>query len=226
MIGSYGNSDGPSLILYGHMDTVPIYDGWTKDPFGAEIIDGKIYGRGACDDKSCVTTEIFATRALIESGIDFKGKLTVVSAVDEETGGFNGVKLLLDKKSYMMFDSSLGWDIRPDASNAFAQSNSQGIRASHDYKLKPPPEKIRIATFGDSFTHCNGVSNKETWQEQISQLNNNFEILNFGVGGYGLDQSFLRYLEKSVQFSSHIVFIYCPVRVWSFKLFVEFRLKN
>jgi len=98
VIGTYEASDGPSLILYGHMDTVPIYDGWTKDPFGAEIIDGKIYGRGACDDKACVTAEIFAFKALIEPGIDRNGKLTVVSAIDEESGGFNGVKLLLDKK--------------------------------------------------------------------------------------------------------------------------------
>ena len=98
VIGNYGDSEGPSLILYGHMDTVPIYDGWTKNPFGAEIIDGKIYGRGSCDDKSCVTAEIFATKALLDSGVDLKGKLTVISAVDEETGGFNGVQLLLNKK--------------------------------------------------------------------------------------------------------------------------------
>ncbi len=98
VIGTLEYSDGPSLILYGHMDTVPIYDGWTKDPFGAEIIDGKIYGRGSCDDKSCVSAEIFATKALIESGIDLNGKLTVVSAIDEETGGFNGVNFLLNKQ--------------------------------------------------------------------------------------------------------------------------------
>jgi len=98
VIGTYENSDGPSLILYGHMDTVPIYDGWTKDPFGAEIIDGKIYGRGSCDDKASVTAEIFATKALLESEINLKGKLTVISVVDEESGGFNGVQVLLDKK--------------------------------------------------------------------------------------------------------------------------------
>ncbi|TFG01580.1 MAG: M20 family peptidase, partial [Promethearchaeota archaeon] len=98
VIGTYGNSEGPSLILYGHMDTVPIYDGWTKDPFGGEIIDGKIYGRGACDDKSCVTAEIFATKALLDCGIDLPGKLTVVSVIDEESGGFNGARFLLDRK--------------------------------------------------------------------------------------------------------------------------------
>ena len=57
----------------------------------------KIYGRGACDDKACVTAEIFATKALIELGIKLNGRLTVVSAIDEETGGYNGVKFLLDK---------------------------------------------------------------------------------------------------------------------------------
>jgi acetylornithine deacetylase/succinyl-diaminopimelate desuccinylase family protein len=98
VIGTFGNSESPSLILYGHMDTVPIYDGWTKDPFGGEIIDGKIYGRGACDDKSCVTAEIFAIKALIECGIDLPGKLTIISVIDEESGGFNGAQYLLDKK--------------------------------------------------------------------------------------------------------------------------------
>lgn len=97
VVGTYGDTDNPSLILYGHMDTVPAYEGWTKEPFGGEIIDGKIYGRGACDDKACVTAEIFAIKVLIDLGIKLKGKLTLISVIDEETGGFNGAKYLLDK---------------------------------------------------------------------------------------------------------------------------------
>ena len=97
VVGKYQNLTGPSLLLYGHMDTVPAYKGWTEDPFGGHIIDGKIYGRGACDDKACVTAEIFATKALFELGIKFEGSLTLISAIDEETGGFNGVRYLLDK---------------------------------------------------------------------------------------------------------------------------------
>ncbi len=111
VIGAIENSEGRSLILYGHMDTVPIYDGWTKKPFGGEIIDGKIYGRGTCDDKACVTSEIFATKALIDADINFKGKLTVISAIDEETGGFNGVKFLLDQ-NYINGDACLLGDGR------------------------------------------------------------------------------------------------------------------
>ena len=118
VIGTLGKNENPSLILYGHMDTVPIYDGWTKEPFGAEIIDGKIYGRGACDDKACVTAEIFAIKALIELGIKLNGKLTVVSAIDEESGGFNGVKFLLDKK-YIGGDACLLGDGRGGYPAAF-----------------------------------------------------------------------------------------------------------
>ena len=97
VVGKYQKLTGPSLLLYGHMDTVPAYKGWTEDPFGGHIIDGKIFGRGACDDKACVTAEIFATKALLELGIKFEGSLTLISAIDEETGGFNGVRYLLDK---------------------------------------------------------------------------------------------------------------------------------
>jgi len=97
VVGKHQNLTGPSLLLYGHMDTVPAYKGWTEDPFGGHIIDGKIFGRGACDDKACVTAEIFATKALLELGIKFEGSLTLISAIDEETGGFNGVRYLLDK---------------------------------------------------------------------------------------------------------------------------------
>jgi len=111
VVGKYQNLTGPSLLLYGHMDTVPAYKGWTEDPFGGHIIDGKIFGRGACDDKACVTAEIFATKALLELGIKFEGNLTLISAIDEETGGFNGVRYLLDK-GYINGDACLLGDGR------------------------------------------------------------------------------------------------------------------
>ena len=111
VVGKYQNLTGPSLLLYGHMDTVPVYKGWTEDPFGGHIIDGKIYGRGACDDKACVTAEIFATKALLELSIKFEGSLTLISAIDEETGGFNGVRYLLDKE-YINGDACLLGDGR------------------------------------------------------------------------------------------------------------------
>ena len=95
VIGELGEEDGKILIFNGHYDTVQVFKNWTRDPFGGEIEDGKIYGRGACDDKSCVTAEIFATQALIEVGAKLKGKLIVTAVGDEELGGLKGAKLLL-----------------------------------------------------------------------------------------------------------------------------------
>ena len=98
VVGTRGGFEHPSLIVYGHMDTVPAYEGWTKaGPFSAEIIDGKIYGRGSCDDKACITAEIFALQALQELNVELEGKLTLLATIDEETGGFNGANYVLDK---------------------------------------------------------------------------------------------------------------------------------
>ncbi len=98
VIGEIKGDKGPTLILYGHLDTVEAFGGWSKDPFGGELVDGKIYGRGSSDDKSSVTAEIFATKALLEQTTKLKGKLILTAAVDEETGGYRGVDYLLDKQ--------------------------------------------------------------------------------------------------------------------------------
>jgi len=98
VIGKLGYENGPSLILYSHIDTVPASVGWTKKPFGGEIIKNKIYGRGACDDKACVTASIFAIKAIIDSGIKLKGTVILTSVIDEESGGFKGINYLLNKE--------------------------------------------------------------------------------------------------------------------------------
>jgi len=90
-----GEENGRTLVFNAHFDTVEVFDGWTKDPFGAEIIDDKIYGRGSSDDKCCVTAEIFAAQALMQSGIHLNGKLVVTATGDEETGGLRGIEYLL-----------------------------------------------------------------------------------------------------------------------------------
>lgn len=96
LVGEIGNENGHILILNGHLDTVEAFSGWTQKPFGGEIIDGKIYGRGASDDKSSVTAEIFATKALLETGVILNGKLILTAVVDEETGGLRGVDYILE----------------------------------------------------------------------------------------------------------------------------------
>ena len=98
VVGRLENGEGRTLILYGHIDTVEAFKGWKQDPFGGEIIDGKIYGRGASDDKSSVTAEIFATKALIDAGVKFNGNLVLTAVIDEETGGLRGADYLLENE--------------------------------------------------------------------------------------------------------------------------------
>jgi acetylornithine deacetylase len=84
-----GGEGGRSLILNGHIDVVPAGDpaAWTHDPFGAEIADGRVWGRGAVDMKGGVAAMIAAVEAIQRAAIRLKGDVLVESVVDEETGG-------------------------------------------------------------------------------------------------------------------------------------------
>ena len=94
VIGEIGKGNGRSLIFNAHMDTVEVFDGWTKDPHSGEIIGNKIYGRGACDDKSCVAAEIFAAKALLDLRIELNGNLTITAVVNEEIAGIGGAEYI------------------------------------------------------------------------------------------------------------------------------------
>ena len=117
------------------------------------------------------------------------------------------IHFLSGKDNYMIFSSKLGWTIKENGKGLSYQANSSGIRSNKEYELKPPDNVLRISTFGDSFTHCNDVTNNETWQAILERINTDLEVINFGVGAYGLDQAYLRYLEEGLQYKSHIVFI-------------------
>jgi len=98
VIGEMGKDGGRSLIFNAHMDTVEVFDGWTNDPYSGEIIGNKIYGRGACDDKSCVAAEIFAAKALIDAGVELNGKLIITAVVNEEIAGIGGAEYIANDK--------------------------------------------------------------------------------------------------------------------------------
>ncbi len=86
-----GSGKGRSLLFSSHVDTVPVGpDPWRRDPWGAEIADGKLYGLGAYDMKAGLAASIMVVRALQELDIRLHGDLLVESVVDEEFGGCNG----------------------------------------------------------------------------------------------------------------------------------------
>ena len=87
--------DGPTLILNGHVDVVPAGNGWTHDPFSAEIENGKIYGRGSTDMKSGLIAILYS---FLAHRNEPPGRIILMIVPDEETGATYGTKYLLENK--------------------------------------------------------------------------------------------------------------------------------
>lgn len=78
----------PALCLMGHTDVVPVSpEGWTHDPFGGELIDGEIWGRGAVDMLNLTASMTTVFRHLVTSGRRFEGDIVYFAVADEEAGG-------------------------------------------------------------------------------------------------------------------------------------------
>ena len=94
-----GGSPGKHLVLNGHIDVFPVADdglGWTKDPWGGELLDGRIYGRGVADMKCGTTASIFTYIYLSRIQPRLKGRLTLTAVSDEETFGPYGARYLME----------------------------------------------------------------------------------------------------------------------------------
>jgi succinyl-diaminopimelate desuccinylase len=88
---------GRHLVLNGHIDVFPVDPtGWTQDPWGGALVDGKIYGRGASDMKAGTSASIFTYRYLARIRDKLKGKLTLTCVSDEETFGPWGARYLME----------------------------------------------------------------------------------------------------------------------------------
>lgn len=114
-----GSVGRPFLLVNCHLDThapqvgewVDPYTGgtitrWTADPFGGEIRDGRIYGRGAVDHKSPIAATLLALQALRANGVRLGGTLVCIHDADEETGGRHGMRYLADQMPFD-FDMAL-----------------------------------------------------------------------------------------------------------------------
>jgi succinyl-diaminopimelate desuccinylase len=94
VVGTRRGGPGPVVHLNGHFDVVPPGDGWTVDPFGGVVRDGRIHGRGVCDMKAGIAAALFAAEAIRRAGVPLPGTVEVSGTVDEESGGFAGVAYL------------------------------------------------------------------------------------------------------------------------------------
>ena len=89
-----GTHPGDCVHFNSHIDVVDVGKGWTVDPFGGALIDGRIYGRGACDMKGGLAASIIAVEAFLEEFPDFHGAIEISATADEESGGHGGVAYL------------------------------------------------------------------------------------------------------------------------------------
>ncbi|MGO9700889.1 MAG: M20 family metallopeptidase [Xanthobacteraceae bacterium] len=83
---------GPSLLFTGHLDTKPVCEGWHRDPFDGAIENGRLYGHGVMDMKAGLGSLVGGIMTMIDSGVDFKGKITFVAVADhmgQQTGSID-----------------------------------------------------------------------------------------------------------------------------------------
>ena len=92
-----GVRPGDCVHFNSHHDVVEVGHGWTRDPFGAEVVGDRIYGRGACDMKGGMAASVIAAETFIAEHPDFSGAIEISATADEESGGFGGVAWLAEQ---------------------------------------------------------------------------------------------------------------------------------
>ena len=96
IIGSIGKGS-PTLLVACHLDVVPAGDGWETDPFKSVVKDGRIFGRGANDNKGQMAPMLVLAKLLKDNESKLNGTLLLVGAADEEKGSSLGLEYLLDE---------------------------------------------------------------------------------------------------------------------------------
>lgn len=97
-----------TLGILCHLDVVPAGDGWRHDPWGAEIEDGRLYGRGVADDKGAAILSLYAMKAVREAGVKLKDGVRLILGCDEETG-------MTDMRYYAEHSDMPDYGFSPDA---------------------------------------------------------------------------------------------------------------
>jgi acetylornithine deacetylase/succinyl-diaminopimelate desuccinylase-like protein len=102
-----GPTTEPPLILLSHIDVVPVdAESWSRDPFGGELIDGVVWGRGAVDMKNMVAMELGVMLALKRSGAELRRDIIFAAVADEEAGGEHGARGLVERRPELFGDAN------------------------------------------------------------------------------------------------------------------------
>lgn len=153
---------------------------------------------------------VLARVGTAQLGFDFRRTPDIYAEQSER------IRRLLDEDGAQreVLDPVLGWRYRAGYENDGDRINAQGLRSDREYPSSPEPGVMRIAAFGDSFVYGNEVGNSDSWAAVLEQAVPQWEVLNFGVGGYGTDQAYLRYLHEGRAVAPDLVLIgFVPVNV-------------
>jgi len=99
VIARIGSGRAPTLMFNAHMDTVRVSapDSWNRDPFGADVEDGVLYGLGSCDMKGGLAAMIYGAKLLQDEGVNLDGEVVVACVVQEEECEGLGTRMLVEK---------------------------------------------------------------------------------------------------------------------------------
>ena len=167
-------TEGKEVGILSHIDVVPPGNGWTKNPFVPEIVNGKMYGRGTIDDKGPLVASLYAMKAVKESGLPIRNHVRHIIGCDEETG-HRCIKYYLTKEK----GPDLGFS--PDGMFSVIHAEKGILRFQIQTNRKLPDTKelcvIRIA----GGTVVNAVPNiAEAWLggpgEQLEEVQKEFQV--------------------------------------------------
>lgn len=167
-------TEGKEVGILSHIDVVPPGNGWSKNPFVPEIVNGKMYGRGTIDDKGPLVASLYAMKAVKESGLPIRNHVRHIIGCDEETG-HRCIKYYLTKEK----GPDLGFS--PDGMFSVIHAEKGILRFQIQMNRKLPDTKelcvIRIA----GGTVVNAVPNiAEVWLggpgEQLEEVQKEFQV--------------------------------------------------
>lgn len=177
----FSAGEGPgTFALAAHLDTHPATGEWGRDPFSAELANGRIHGLGTTDNKGAVAAMAVVFRAFAESGAGEQARLLFIANADEETGGRYGIEYVRD-----------ALDTKPDA---VVVAEPSGIESSYErlYTAARGTSRFRVTLTGvethSSLADHDGVANAiELLEEVVSGLRARLALLGqrhpvFGIG--------------------------------------------
>lgn len=141
----YGQGEEMIAVL-GHLDVVPAGEGWTYPPYAGMIEDGRIYGRGALDNKGPIFSALYGLKAIKESGLPLKRRIRIIFGTSEELGAFADMAYYVAKEELPV----AGFTPDADFPVIYAEKGILHVTFSRDF---PPQDQAGIPSAGgDPYT--------------------------------------------------------------------------